>query len=217
MNPDKLFDYLDGRLDLTERAELEARLVVDPDLRRELATARQIHSGIHNSRTALEAMETAPNATRGAVLGRRIAIIFGVLVFVNVIFGIYAIGFMNRKRSAPNEQSKEQLHRALQNAAAAALPTPNLDVEEIKVPAAPSQRKAVADKIIAAAKESGGSAAKNLNAQNGLLMFAEVPAAQENKFREKLAALGAAPSQAGPAASSENRIIQIRIVDQPAR
>src|SRR6266567_4152458 len=36
MNPDKLFDYLDGKLSSNELAELEERLLSDPQLRREL-------------------------------------------------------------------------------------------------------------------------------------------------------------------------------------
>jgi anti-sigma factor RsiW len=214
MNPGQLFDYLDGNLSPSERAELEARLVSDRELQRELAVAREIHSGIRHTRTALDQLESTPAAGRGAVLGRRIAIIFGVLVFVNVLFGIYAIAFMDRRRSAPNEQNRQQLNQALQNAAAAALPTPKLDVDEIKVPAANPQRDAVASKIIAAATECGGSAAKNLNDENGLLVFAEIPAAQENKFREKLSALGAPETKAEPNPSNASRIIQIRVVDQ---
>ena len=42
MNPDKLFDYLEGRLSPVERAALEQRLVSDTHLQRELAVAREI-------------------------------------------------------------------------------------------------------------------------------------------------------------------------------
>ena len=47
MNPDKLFDYLDGRLPAAERAALEEQLISDRQLQRELAVARQIHAGMH--------------------------------------------------------------------------------------------------------------------------------------------------------------------------
>src|ERR1044071_2918391 len=43
MNPDKLFDYLEGRLPEAERRALEQRLVSDEQLRREVAVARQIY------------------------------------------------------------------------------------------------------------------------------------------------------------------------------
>ncbi len=214
MNPGEFFDYLDGKLSSSERAELEARLAADANLRRELDVAREIYSGIARSRSALDELESPAQNTRGAVLGRRIAIIFGVLVFLNVLFGIYAIWFMNKKRSTPNEQNRQQLNQALQNAAASALPTPNLDVDEIKIPAANDQRDAVAAKVVAAASECGGSAAKNISNENGLLVFAEIPAANETKFREKLTTFGALPSKTEPNPSSANRIIQIRIIEE---
>jgi hypothetical protein len=44
MNPDKPFDYLEGRLSPKERAALEERLMSDKQLQREFAVARQIHS-----------------------------------------------------------------------------------------------------------------------------------------------------------------------------
>src|SRR5438094_10176589 len=46
MNPDKLFDYLDGRLSAAERAALEEQLISDRQLQRALAVARQIHLGM---------------------------------------------------------------------------------------------------------------------------------------------------------------------------
>jgi anti-sigma factor RsiW len=214
MNPGKLFDYLDGKLSASERAEVEAQLISDPQLRRELSVARQIHSDIRETAETLETFRASSETARGAVLGRRIAVIFAALVFLNVLFGIYAIGFMGKKRkvSAPNDQGQQQLNHALQQAAAAALPTPNLEVDEIKVTSARAEKDAVAAKVIAAAAECGGSAAKNLNDENGLLVFAEVPASQENNFREKLTALGAAPSKSD-ATGSKNKIIQVRIVE----
>src|SRR5205807_2562477 len=105
----------------------------DPELQRELAVARQIHLGMRETFDPIESARVA----RGAVLGRRIAIIFAALVFCNVLFGIYAITFMGKKQRStrPNEQNQEQLNQALQSAAAAALPTPNLEVDEIKISA----------------------------------------------------------------------------------
>src|SRR5690242_12277415 len=94
MNPDRLFDYLDGRLSPSERADLEARLATDPELQRELAVARQIHLGM---RDTFDPVESA-RAARGAMLARRIAVVFAVLVFLNVIFGIYAITLMGKKK-----------------------------------------------------------------------------------------------------------------------
>src|SRR3989442_1057108 len=82
MNPDKLFDYLDGKLPPSERAELEEQLMADAQLRRELVTAREIHSGMRKSSEVLD--EPIPGLEqRGAILGRRVAIAFSVLVFAN--------------------------------------------------------------------------------------------------------------------------------------
>ena len=44
MNPDKLFDYLEGRLSPKERSALEKQLMSDKQLQREFAVARQIHA-----------------------------------------------------------------------------------------------------------------------------------------------------------------------------
>jgi len=50
MNPEKLFDYLEGKLSETERTQLEERLAADPQLQRELAIAREMHRRSRGSR-----------------------------------------------------------------------------------------------------------------------------------------------------------------------
>jgi len=219
MSPDKLFDYLDGKLPAEERAKIEQQLASDPHLQRELAVARRIHSSIPDSREVFGQLETRSTTNRGAVLGQRVAIAFAALVFLNVLFGIYAIAFMEKKRRAPpaEEQNRQQLVQALENTAASALPTPKLDVDEIRVDAPVGQRDAVVNKVVALAAKSGGSAAKNLSDENGVLLFAEVPAARENEFREMLRQLGAPSSQASNPSATGNRIIQIRVVESATR
>ena len=219
MNPDKLFDYLDGKLGPEERAQLEARLASDTYLQRELAVARQIHAGMRDSREVFTPLEPGLTARRGAVLGRRIAIAFAALVFLNVLFGLYAIVFMENKRhrSSPNEQNRQQLIQALEKTAASALPTPKLEVDEISIPTSKSQREVIANQVIAIAAECGGSAVKNLNDENGLLLFAEVPDAREADFRQRLTSLGALPTKSTASSSSRNRIIQIRLVEDANR
>jgi anti-sigma factor RsiW len=110
MNPDKLFDYLEGKLSPNERAELEERLMSDPQLRRELTVARKIHADTGDSREIVGVTEPALEE-RGAVLGRRVAIAFSVLVFANVVFGIYAIAFMKKKERTQlnTEQNRTEL------------------------------------------------------------------------------------------------------------
>ena len=217
MNPDKLFDYLDGKLSAEERTQLEARLAADSHLQRELAVARQIHAGMCDSGEVFPSFDPGSTSARGAVLGRRIVIAFTAVVFLNVLFGLYAIIFMKNKRQRPSadEQNRQQLVQALEKTAASALPVPNLEVDEIVIPASKAQRDAVANEVIAQAASCGGSAVKNLNDQNGLLLFAEIPAAREGEFRQKLTSLGAQPTKPSATASSSpgrNRIIQIRLV-----
>lgn len=214
MSPDKLFDYLDGKFPVEERARMEEQIAADPHLQRELALAREIHTRMRHSREVLLADES--QVDRGAVLGRRIAIAFAVLVFLNVAFGLYAIGFMQKKRRATRteEQNRQELVQALEKAAATAMPTPNLDVEEIRIGAPAAQREAMANKVMAAAKDSGGSAVKNLSNENGLLLFAEIPAVQAAKFQEALQRLGATlPSAPSQPTASGKLILQIRIAD----
>ncbi len=213
MNPDKLFDYLDGKLSPGERAELEERFVSDPEVRRELAVARQIHAEMRDSREILGVAEPTLEQ-RGAVLGRRIAIAFAVLVFANVVFGIYAIAFMKKKERARvnTEQNRSEFAESLARSAAVALPTPSLEVDEIKLIAPVSEQDKLANKVIAAAKQVGGSGTKGLADQQGVLLFAEVPTARLNDFRDAMKKVGATlPSAPVEAAAGEKRILQIRI------
>src|SRR5204863_4888841 len=108
-----------------ERGELEARLKSDPQLRRELTVARPIHTHMGNSRDILGLAEPTLGE-RGAVLGRRVVIAFSVLVFANVVFGIYAIAFMKKKERTQlnTEQNRTELAERLARTAAAALPPP---------------------------------------------------------------------------------------------
>ena len=213
MSPDKLFNYLDGKLSAQERAALERQLATDEHSQRELAMAREIHSRMRDSREVL--LEDETTAARGAILGRRVAIAFAALVFMNVLFGLYAIAFMKTKSRTPSaaDQNRKELAQALDKAAAAAMPTPTLDIDEIRISAPAKQRDAMANKVIAAAKQSGGSAVKNLNNENGLLLFAEIPNGHVNQFREALKKLGAVL----PTSTSESpsKVLQIRIVDAP--
>jgi anti-sigma factor RsiW len=50
MNPDKLFDYLDGKLPDHERKAVEERLMSDPTARREFDVARRIHASMRKTK-----------------------------------------------------------------------------------------------------------------------------------------------------------------------
>jgi hypothetical protein len=209
MNPSKLFDYLDGKLPPEERIALEERLMSDPELRRELNAARQIHSEI-----ASTDLLPTPEQQRGAVLARRIMIAFSVLVVVNVLFGIYAIVFMkNKERTELNTQkNRSELAESLARSAAAALPTPSLDVEEIKFTAPIAEQNELANTIVDEARNAGGSAAKGLADEHGVLLFAEIPTARVNDFRDAMKKLGGTLPASPPAASGNKTILQVRIV-----
>ncbi len=214
MNPDKLFDYLEGKLSPNERAELEERLMSDPQLRRELTVARKIHADTGDSREIVGVTEPALEE-RGAVLGRRVAIAFSVLVFANVVFGIYAIAFMKKKERTQlnTEQNRTELAESLARTAAVALPTPSLDVEEIKFTAPVKEQDKLANKIVAAAKRVGGSGTKGLADQQGVLLFAEIPTARLNDFREAMKKLGATlPAAPAEPRAGDKAILQLRIV-----
>ncbi|HST31481.1 MAG TPA: hypothetical protein VLK27_11665 [Chthoniobacterales bacterium] len=214
MNPDKLFDYLDGKLSAKERADLEDRFMSDPVARRELAVARQIHASMGNSREIVGIADAPSTEDRGPILARRVMIAFMVLVFVNVAFGIYAIFFMKNKQRARErtEQNRSELAQSLSQTAAAALPTPTLGVEEITFQTLATEQAALADKIIAAASQSGGSATKGLNNENGILIFAEIPTPRLNEFREALKKLGATiPPPSNEPNAAEKTILQVRI------
>jgi hypothetical protein len=214
MNPDKLFDYLDGKLSPNERAQLEERFMSDSQLRKELAVARQIHAEMRDSREIVGVAQPTLEE-RGAVLGRRIAIGFSILVFANVLFGIYAIAFMKKKdRARLNaEQNRSELVESLARTAAVALPTPSLDVEEIRFTAPVPDQDKLANKIIAAAKQFGGSGTKGLADQNGVLLFAEIPTARLNDFRDSMKKLGGTvPTSPVDQGAGEKSILQVRIV-----
>jgi anti-sigma factor RsiW len=214
MNPDKLFDYLEGKLSPNERADLEERLMSDPQLRRELTVARKIHADTGDSREIVGVTEPALEE-RGAILGRRVAIAFSVLVFANVVFGIYAIAFMKKKERTQlnTEQNRTELAESLARTAAVALPTPSLDVEEIKFTAPVREQDKLANKIVAAAKRLGGSGTKGLADQQGVLLFAEIPTARLNEFREAMKKLGATlPAVPSEPRAGDKAILQLRIV-----
>jgi hypothetical protein len=217
MNPDKLFDYLDGKLSPKARAELEDLFMSDPEARRELAVARQIHASMGDSREIVGIADASSPSDRGPILARRIMIAFMVLVFVNVAFGIYAIFFMKNKQRLRErtEQNRTELTQSLSQTAAAALPTPTLGVEEITFNAPATEQVTVAEKVIAAASQSGGSAAKGLSNENGILIFAEIPTTRLNEFREALKKLGATvPVATAESNVGEKIILQVRISSQ---
>src|SRR5438034_10464725 len=137
MNPDKLFDSLDGRLPAAERAALEEQLISDRQLQRELAIARQIYAGMGgDSREVF--LSTQPDVTeRGRKMALRIGAVFITLMAVNVGVGLWLIArheTKNPNRALLETQMRQQIAKALEHAASTLTPAP-LDASEITVSA----------------------------------------------------------------------------------
>src|SRR5437764_4464207 len=147
MNPDKLFDYLEGRLPAGERAALEERLISDKQLQRELAVARQIHAGMHgDSREVLLAPQ--PDVTeQGRKMALRVGVAFIILMAVNVGFGLWLIvrhETRNPNRTLLETQMRKQIAKSIERAAATLTPGPNaLGLIEITIPAKTGKLDAV--------------------------------------------------------------------------
>src|SRR5207244_5181155 len=91
MNPDKLFDYLEGRLPAPERAALEQRLISDKQLQRELAVARQIHAGMRGDSGEVLLPPQSDVTEQGRKMALRVGAAFIVLMAVNVGIGLWFI------------------------------------------------------------------------------------------------------------------------------
>src|SRR5215510_11857539 len=158
MNPDKLFDYLEGRLSPKERAALEEQLMSDKQLQREFAVARQIHSGMRGeSREVI--LPPPPDASeQGRKMAIRIGAAFMVLMFVNVGIGLYFIFWhesKNPNRPLLEAQMREQIAKSIERATSLT-PAPNaLGVIEITIPVERGKLDAVADEVISIASRLG--------------------------------------------------------------
>ena len=191
MNPDKLFDYLEGRLPAAERAALERRLISDKQLQRELAVARQIHAGMRgDSREVL--LPPRPDVTEeGRKMALRVGAAFIVLMAVNVGIGLWLIArheTKNPNRALLERQMREQIANSLEHAAAAFTPAP-LGVGEITVPAATGKLEAVAEEVVTIAARFGGSAAKGLPDRGRLSVLVDVPSNREPEFRAAISSM----------------------------
>jgi anti-sigma factor RsiW len=205
MNPDKLFDYLDGKLSRSERAELEDRIIADPQLQRELAVARRIHASISGDsrEVVLADLETAE---RGRKMALRIGLFFIILTAVNVVAGLWIIArheSKNPNRALLEKQTREQISKSLEQAAAAALTSPpSLGISEVTVSVLPGHLNSAADEVVAVANRIGGSATKGLPDTHRLTVLATVPSNRVTEFRNGMAAIGnISPGASSPTAT----------------
>jgi anti-sigma factor RsiW len=225
MNPDKLFDYLDGRLSAAERAALEERLISDRQLQRELAVARQIHLGTQgDSREVLLPTEVDVSA-RGRKMALRVGAAFIVLMGVNVGVGLWLIArheTKNPNRALLETQMRQQITKALEHAATTLTPAP-FAVGEITIPTPPGRLDAVANEVVTIAGQLGGSATKGLPDKNRLSVLVDLPSNHETGFRAAIASI-AGSTQISPApspdesatSSSEKKSFVVQIVEAPA-
>jgi hypothetical protein len=193
MNPDKLFDYLDGRLNSSERAALEKRLMSDEQLQREFAVARQIHAGMRGESQEVVLPAPPDVSEQGRKMAIRIGVAFMVLMFVNVGIGLWFI-FRNESKN-PNRplleaQMREQIAKSIERAATLT-PSPNaLGVTEITIPAEKGKLDSVADRLIAIVSQFGGSATKGVPDAGRLSILVDLPANQESEFRLAVSSIG---------------------------
>src|ERR1700745_185925 len=163
MNPDKLFDYLEGRLSPKERAALEEQLMSDKQLQREFAVARQIHGGMRGDSREVILPVATDVSERGRTMAIRIGVAFMVLMFVNVGIGLWFIfkhESKNPNRSLLEAQMREQIAKSIESAAALT-PTPNaLGVTKITISAEKGKLDPAADRVVGIVSELGGSATK---------------------------------------------------------
>jgi anti-sigma factor RsiW len=207
MNPDKFFDYLDGRLSPNERSALEDQLISDKQLQREFAVARRIHAGMRgdSQEVILPASPAAPE--EGRKMAIRIGVAFMVLVFVNVGIGLYFIfrhESKNPNRPLLEAQMREQIAKSIERAATLT-PAPNvLGVSEITINAEPGKLDAVADRVVAIVTGLGGSATKGVPDSGRVSILADMPADRESEFRAAVKSLGSAnPISTGSAISTQ--------------
>ena len=220
MNPEKLFDYLEGKLPGTERAQLEERLAADPQLQRELAIAREMHRRSRGSREVLLESEDPEIPSPPKPLGRRVATAFAALVLLNVLVGIAFIvgkkGDRTGELRAREAATRQQLTESLQKSAETAIPLPTIG-NDIHLPAGIDERERITESVMALAAQAGGSAAKAPPDDMRITVIVDLPSDRADEFRRSLAPLAPADYSLPPAETSispdKRTIMQVRIGD----
>jgi len=205
MNPDKLFDYLEGRLSPKDRAALEQQLMSDKQLQREFAVARQIHAGMRGDSQEVVLPAPPDVSEKGRTMGIRLGVAFMILMFVNVGIGLYFIFWhesKNPNRPLLEAQMRDQIAKSIEHAATLT-PAPNaLGVTEISVHAETGKLDAIANEVVAIVSKLGGSAAKGVPDAGRLSILADLPANRESEFRTALASIQGSRSQNSQASAT---------------
>lgn len=220
-NPDKLFDYLDGKLPDYERQELEERLMDDAQLRRELDVARRIHAGMRARRSESPEVYgelSEETAARGRRLTRQIVLAFGILVAANVILGLLYIAqheWKNPNRAALENQTREQLRHALDKAAANSLTPPPIGIGELTVTAENGHLEAVVEEITLMARRLNGMATKGVPDNGRIEILTELPASRVAEFKNVLTIIGGVksvgPTESVPTDGASNQKVSILV------
>ncbi|CAA9249629.1 MAG: hypothetical protein AVDCRST_MAG42-2471 [uncultured Chthoniobacterales bacterium] len=226
MNPDKLFDYLDGKLAPADRTQLEEKLMSDEQLRKQFNIAREIHRSGGGSREVVVQSDDPAEMERRGKLGRRIATAAIVLVFLNVAIGLAVITGKNWKPKSNNKEAeiRQQLEASLGAAAQNAMPAPSFSEAQMNLTAPRAQWDRMADTIVNGATSFGGSAAKGLPDENQMTVMVEIPAHRDAEFRRAVTSAAGinpmpafAPAVKQDAESSEQKndrtILQVRIAE----
>ena len=231
MNPDKLFNYLEGNLLPAERAALEEQLISDKQLQRELAVARQIHAGMRGNSREVLLPPTQDVTEQGRKMALRLGVAFIVLMAVNVGIGLWLIArheTKNPNRSLLETQMREKIAKSLEHAAATFTPAP-LGVGEIMVPAATGKLETVADEVVTIATRFGGFAKKGLADQGRLSVLVDLPSSGEPGFRAAISSIAgkAPPRIATPTVAQqpgstiptteEKKSFVVQVVEQSAK
>jgi hypothetical protein len=234
MNPDKLFDYLEGRLPAAERAALEDQLISDQQLQRELAVARRIHAVTGDGSREVLLAAQADASKRGRKIALRVGAAFIILMAVNVGAGLWIIArheSRNPNRALLEAQTREQIMKSLQRAANTALtPSPSFGVSEITISAARGRLDAVADEVVALAGRLGGSATKGLPDEHRIGVLVDLPPNRESEFRAAIASVvtekpgsptpattGQETPESTAPATAEKKSFVVQIVEAAAR
>src|SRR2546423_10089163 len=208
MNPDKLFDYLDGKLPDHERRALEERLMGDAGARHEFDVARRIHASMRENqsdRPEILSEMSEETAARGRRMARQVGLAFTVLVAMNVLLGLVYIAHhesKNPNRQLLDEQAREHLRKSLENVAAGALTPPPLGVSELRITTERGQSDAVADGILKAAKKFLGAATKGVPNNGELQVLVEIPANKVDEFKRVLSSLAGLTEVSGEISAS---------------
>ena len=223
MNPDKLFDYLDGRLSAAERDALEQRLVSNEQLQRELAMARRIHAGMRGNSQEVLLESDMEMSERGRKLARRIGVAFIILMAANVGVGLWFIAHhesKNPNRGLLESQMRQQLANSLEHAAGTELGSGRIGVTDLRVVAPPGQLERVADQVVDLAQRVGGAATKGIAEAHRVGVLVDVPRMREAEFRAQLGTISAAPLSAdvtggSSASTSGKKSFAVEIIDKP--